>query len=170
MQVRRILSLAALGAAALAIQSVGAFAANNTASTTATVTAIVETPITINETSNMSFGDFTSDAAACTLTLSPAGTLSVTTGSCALIPSGGAISAATFAVGGTANRAFTTTVTTPVTLTSGANSLTLTPSNNAPASLGAGGTATINVGGALAIAANQPSGTYTGTVSVTVNY
>lgn len=142
---------------------------NSTDSATANVTATVVAPITLNKTSDLSFGTFTSDTAACTVAVSANNTQTVT-GNCAPL-SGSTISAAAFTVGGSGNRNFTTNVSaTSPTLSDGAgHTMGLTLQNNAPTHL-TNGAATINVYGSLAVAANQAAGSYADTVTVTVSY
>jgi spore coat protein U-like protein len=63
-----------------------------------------------------------------------------------------------------------------ITLTSGANSLTVTTSASASGAqvlsgaIGAAGAFTLKLGGSLPVTSATPSGTYSGTVSVTVAY
>ena len=82
---------------------------------------------------------------------------------------GGSPTQGIFAVTGEANSAFTTTIDATSTLTGAGADMIATLSNDAPASLSSG-SATVNVGSSLAVAASQVSGAYTGSYSVTVNY
>jgi spore coat protein U-like protein len=163
---------AAFGALLLltGISHAGHAAANNsTATATANVTANVVAPITLIKTSDLSFGDFTSDSAACTVAVSSAGVQTIT-GNCASLTTG-TISAAGFTVGGSGNRSFTTNVVaTSQNLSDGAgHTIPLTLQNNAPTHL-TNGAANINVFGSLGVGANQVAGAYTDTVTVTVAY
>ncbi|HEY1504634.1 MAG TPA: DUF4402 domain-containing protein, partial [Stellaceae bacterium] len=142
---------------------------NNSASATANVTANVVAPITITKTSDLSFGDFTSDKAACTVAVA-ANDVQTITGNCASLSSG-TVSAASFTVGGSANRSFTTSVvaTSPNLSDGSGHTMALTLQNNAPTHL-TNGAASIDVFGSLAVAANQAAGSYADTVTVTVSY
>jgi spore coat protein U-like protein len=142
---------------------------NNTSSATANVTANVVAPITIAKTSDLSFGDFTSDSGACTVAVNSTGVQNIT-GNCNSLSSG-TPSAAGFTVGGSGNRSFTTNVAaTSANLSDGAgHNIPLTLQNNAPTHL-TNGAATVNVYGSLAVAANQIAGAYSDTVTVTVAY
>ncbi|HLI20645.1 MAG TPA: DUF4402 domain-containing protein [Stellaceae bacterium] len=143
---------------------------NNTTSTaTANVTANVVAPIGVSKTSDLSFGDFTADSAACTVAINSAGAQNIT-GNCASLSSG-TPSAAVFAVSGSGNRSFTTNVAAAsANLSDGAgHTMPLTLQNNAPTHL-TNGAATIAVYGSLAVAANQVAGAYSDTVTVTVAY
>jgi spore coat protein U-like protein len=142
---------------------------NTQASATANVTANVVAPITLIKTSDLSFGDFTSDKAACTVAVGSTGTQTIT-GNCASLDSG-SVSAAAFTVGGSGNRSFTTNIAaTSPNLSDGAgHSMALTLQNNAPNKL-TNGVATINVFGSIAVGANQAAGAYADTVTVTVSY
>ncbi len=150
-------------------QAAGSSTNNSTDSATANVTATIVAPITLTKTSDLSFGTFTSDAAACTVAVSASNTQTVT-GNCAPL-SGSTISAAAFTVGGSGNRSFTTNVSaTSANLSDGAgHTMALSLQNNAPTHL-TNGSATINVYGSLAVAANQAAGSYADTVTVTVSY
>jgi len=141
----------------------------NTGSATANVTATVVAPITLTKTSDLSFGDFTSDTAPCTVSIGATSTQTIT-GNCAPLGSG-SVSAAAFTVGGSGNRSFTTNVSaTSPNLSDGAgHTMGLTLQSNAPTHL-TNGAATVNVYGSLAVAGNQVAGSYTDTVTVTVSY
>lgn len=156
-------------AAGLSQAAPGSGNSNNSASATANVTANVVAPITIIKTSDLSFGDFTSDKAACTVAVS-ARDVQTITGNCASLGSG-TVSAASFTVGGSGNRSFTTNVAaTSPNLSDGAgHTMALTLQNNAPTHL-TNGAAQIDVYGSLAVAANQAAGSYADTVTVTVSY
>lgn len=169
MRISAIVTFSAVLLAAGLSQAAHARAANNTATATTNVTATVVAPITLTKTSDLSFGDFTSDSAACTVAVGATGTQTIT-GNCASL-GGGSVSAAAFTVGGSGNRSFTTNVSaTSPNLSDGAgHNMALTLQNNAPTHL-TNGAATINVYGSLAVAGNQVAGSYTDTVTVTVAY
>lgn len=128
-------------------------------------------PISITLTQDMAFGTLAPDVSlAGSAIVDPStGTKTVTGG---VFDFGGIHNPAIFAVSGTRNMAFTITLSGAVTLTSGANSMTLNTftSNPAVGLLSNAGTANVTVGATLQVGANQPAGTYTGLFDVTVNY
>lgn len=144
------------------------------ASTTATATATIITPIAISNTADMDFGNVASSATAGTVVLTPAGARS-TTGGVTLPATIGTVSAATFDV--TGESGFTYAITLPgvaTTITSGGNTMTVGTWTSNPSGTGTltGGTSTLTVGATLNVGINQPAGTYvSGTpFTVTVNY
>jgi spore coat protein U-like protein len=164
-----------LAAVALAIASAGSAMA---ASTNATSTGVVVTPIQISKTADLSFGTFAGGATIGTVTVSPDGSRAVTGGA---VAAGGTATAARFNVTGQDGLAYTISMAgTSPELTSGGNAITFTVVSDTTASAITSGIATagtltggaqsIFVGGKLDVAINQPAGTYTGTISVAVNY
>jgi hypothetical protein len=80
---------------------------------------------------------------------------------------------ASFSITGGAGGGFSIVLPSSVTLTGPGTSIQLTSLTSNPSSVGtfgAGGTATLSVGGTLGISANQAAGIYSGSFSVTVNY
>jgi len=77
-------------------------------------------------------------------------------------------------VTGALNTAYSVTIDTTATLSSGVNSMTVstfaTNLTSGAGTLSATGTATVNVGATLNVAANQAAGAYSGTYNITVNY
>jgi hypothetical protein len=155
-----------------------AFTVNTFGQATANATATIVTPISIVKTLDMSFGNIYS-AAAGTVILDPAGARTVTGG--ATLAPGGTITPATFTVSGTANVTYSITLpNAAITLTSGANSMTVggaapglwTSSPTPTGTIGAGGNQTLTVGATLNVGAAQPAGIYNSTApfTVTVNY
>jgi len=144
-------------------------------SATATATGTIITPITITNAGNMNFGNVAVSATAGTVILAPASTRTIT-GGVTLPAVPGTVAAAHFDITGTANYTYSITLpSTATTVTSGANTMTVTAFTSNPGTTGtlsATGTQTINVGATLNIAANQAAGTYvSGTpFQVTVNY
>lgn len=128
--------------------------------------ARIAVPITISESSALSFGFASSSGVAGTVVISSAGVQSTTGGVGAL---GGPHSQGIFAVTGETNNAFNTTVDATSTLSGPGTNMTATLSNDAPANL-TSGAATINVSASLAVGINQTNGIYSGTYSITVNY
>jgi hypothetical protein len=144
---------------------------------TATSTGIVVAPITITKMTDLSFGSIAGGSTAGTVTLSPDNSRGVSGG---VVKMGGTPAAAKFDVTGQDGAGYTITLGGSTVLTSGSNTIPfeavsdLTASNKASGTVGAGvltgGTQSIFVGGVLTVAANQAAGTYTGSISATVEY
>jgi spore coat protein U-like protein len=160
--------------AMLAIAGTGsAIAASTNASSTSTVIA----PITITKAADLSFGSFAAGATTGTVTVSPNGTRAVGGGAVGV---GGGSTAAQFDVTGQSGLGYTITLTDSGQLTSGPNSMTFTrisdttasaiTTGNVTSGTLTGGAQSIFVGGVLDVGINQPAGTYTGTISATVEY
>jgi spore coat protein U-like protein len=146
-------------------------AAQNTASTTANATARIITPISIVKTADLNFGDVVSSAVAGTVSVSVAGARASAGG--ATLGNGTGVTAAAFTVSGQANATYAITLPATATITSGANNMTVNGFVSNPAGTGtlsAGGSQALAVGGTLQVGINQPTGSYTGTFSVTVAY
>jgi len=156
-------------AAVAAIEHTGtqALAAN---AITGSASETIAAPISISETTGLSFGSITAGATAGTVVVSPAGGATYT----GVSNFGGGTSAAAFNVAGAANTAYSVTVDTTASLSDGVNSMSVTgiATNLAGGSgtLSATGTAVVNVGATLNVAANQAAGAYSGTYNITVNY
>jgi len=141
-------------------------------SATASTTAILVTPISISKTTDMHFGTVGASALAGTVVLDWADGRT-TTGGATL--AGGSPTSAVFNVVGEGSSTFSITIpTSPITLTSGANTMTV---DNFTADLGAigtlvGGTKDIIIGATLNVGAAQLAGTYfnASDLLVTVNY
>ena len=133
---------------------------------TGNASAQIAIPVTIAETTALDHGTVTASGALGTVVISTAGARSVTGGVAEL---GGSPTQGVFAVTGEANNAFTTTMDPTSSLTGPGTAMVATLSNDAPANLTTG-SATINVGSDLAVAASQVAGAYSGTFSITVNY
>lgn len=158
-----IATIGALGAAAPA--------AADTEGTTGR--SIVLNPLSVTNTEDLDFGDLSSGVATGRAIVDAnTDALSTTGGVTAL---GGTPNAAVFYAAGTLNRVFIVQIPNgSITLSNGSGG-TMTVSNwttNGPVSrnLGPTGVAVIRVGGRLNVGANQASGTYTGTFTVTVIY
>lgn len=170
---RHHLSLAVL-ALALAAAAGSAVAAQATATSTSTVV----TPIAITAPANLSFGSFAASASSGTVTVTPGSARSVSGG---VTAAGGTVTAARFDVAGTASLTYSIAFSGATTLSDGTNSMTFTRISDLSASaitsgdvssgtLSAGGAQSIFVGGVLAVNASQPAGTYTGSITATVEY
>lgn len=152
-----------------------AFNAGAQATANATATATILTAISITKTVDMNFGNIAvQSASAGTVILTPAGVRS-TTGGVSLPATGGTVTAATFTVGGEGTYVYSITLpTTPHTILSGANNMTVTAFLSNPSGTGTltAGAQTITVGATLNVAAAQVKGVYVseGGFNVTVNY
>ncbi len=164
---RKILSISAI-LSALAVMP----ASVQAATTSASATAVVLTPIAISTTTNMSFGDVYADnATPGTVVLATTGSRSVTGGATTGATAG---AAAVFAVTGNASATYAITLpTTDVTLVSGGNNMIVNTyvhdAGGAPA-LDGTGNASFNVGATLNVGAAQAPGTYTANFNVIANY
>jgi hypothetical protein len=158
--------LTTLFAAALLI--IG-FAVNSSAqgtSASATASATIVTPIAINKTVDMNFGNVAVNTTPGTVILAPDGTRSRTAG--VTLPAvAGTVTAASFTVTGVANATYAITLpTTPTTVTSGANTMTVdawmsTPDPiNPNGLLDNSGTQILHVGATLNVAGSQAPGLY----------
>lgn len=160
------------GTAVLAV-TLGASSAN-AATATGTAKANIVTAINITATpgSSLNFGAIVPGASAGNVTVSTAGVR----GAC---PAGlvctGSTSAQTFDVTGTANMVAVVTAPTSVSITSGANSMSVALTHNAGGAgntftLGAGGTFQLAFGGTLSVGASQAAGAYSQNFNVSVDY
>ncbi|HVO51434.1 MAG TPA: DUF4402 domain-containing protein [Thermoanaerobaculia bacterium] len=161
-----------ISAAALAVLALTNSANAQAASANGTATAKVLTPIGISAGANLNFGTIASGAALGTVVITPAGARSVTGGVGAVTDGANAPTAGVFTVTGAAGYGFAITLPVSATITSGANNMTVNTFASTPSGTGTltAGTATVNVGATLNVAANQAAGAYTGTYPVTVNY
>ncbi|QOY93891.1 DUF4402 domain-containing protein [Massilia sp. UMI-21] len=166
------LTLAAL-ALAMGTAAGSALAANATATSTSTVV----TPISITKGADLSFGSFASSAAGGTVTVTPGGTRSVSGG---VTAAGGTASAARFDVSGSGSLTYSIVLGGDASLSDGSNSMAFTSISDLSASASTSGNVSsgtlsagaqsIFVGGILTVGASQPAGTYTGSVTATVEY
>jgi len=163
-----VFGIISLGAAALALSvSKTALAVDATGDSSATVVA----PITLAQATAMNFGSIAPTTSAGTVVLSTAGARA---NSNVDLLTGGTIAAATFNVTGGNSAAYSITLpASAVTLTAGANTMTVDTFNHdaggTPA-VGAGGTDSFNIGSTLNVGASQAAGSYSGTYQVTVSY
>lgn len=153
-------------ALAAAVVGLAAFPmASEAADATGTATASVVAPIAITQAANLSFGTIAPTGTAGTVTIATGGARTSTNVD---LFTSGAGSAGQFNVTGEGTSTFSTTIP-GINLVSGSDTMAATFTNDAPSAL-TGGAATINVGGELAVGAAQPTGSYTGTFTVTVAY
>ena len=139
--------------------------------TTATASAEIITALKIVKDTDLNLGTIAPDADVATVfVLTPAG---ATTGSTATDMDATGRSVATFTITGEDGETFEITIDPSITLSGGTGpdmTLTLTPDLGLTGNAFSSGSATLNVGGSLALAANQGSGTYSGTINVSVAY
>jgi hypothetical protein len=164
--------------ASLALVAAGATAPIHAATTTASASATVIVPIAIAKATDLSFGKFASGASAGSVTIKTDGTRTVSN----VTAAGGTLSAASFNITGEPNATYTIdTTATSTNLTSGVNNLGLalvsdfsaggaSSGTQATGTLSGTGAQTLYVGGTLTVGANQPNGSYSGSVSVAVAY
>jgi len=158
----RTTKLFALSAVAL----LGFQSSANAATGSATASATILSPVSVTKSSDLDFGKIIAGASAGTVTLTGAGTFTCGVG----LTCSGAHNAAAFGVAGSSNEIVTVSADSSVTLTSGSNSMTASLAPTASTLTLAGGVASFNVGGSLAVGGNQAAGAYAGTFNVTVNY
>ena len=144
----------------LALTAIPALA-QETAGASASVT-IIE-PLSVAKTQDLRFGAVSVGAQEGTVTISPAGILSVSGG--ASLVSGGAASAAQFTVSGEGDAAYSISVPTSFSL-----GPLLASTAGHVSSLPTAGATTFAVGATLTLPAQAPPGQYNGTLTVTAAY
>lgn len=151
-----------------------AVADNNTATSNATASAKIMTPITINTESHLQFGTFSSTGNAGTVTIeaSLAGTrTSDPSITLSALDNGGS---ASYTVTGEANATYVITLPSSITISDGTNSMDIDnfTSNHDEniGTLNASGSEIIFVGATINVDANQAAGEYSGSYDVTVSY
>lgn len=134
---------------------------------TGNASAIIKRNIAATETQTMNFGTISSGATAATVTLSPAGARAST------LSYYGTSRPGIFNITGEPSTPLTVSFGNG-TLSNGANTMALsnftTSTTPASSTTDSSGNLTLNVGADLAVGANQASGTYTGTYTVTISY
>ena len=142
------------------------------ATETATVSANVISTLSLTNQNGLAFGDIASSNVAGSVVLSPDGSRFSTGG--ASINSTVAGGPAVFDVQGDPNAIYAVTLPVSVVLTDAAgNTMSVDNFTSLPAANGltdAGGQQTLFVGGTLNVSSNQGFGSYTGIMSVTVDY
>jgi hypothetical protein len=159
---------------ALLVVSLGAHA-QTSASANASASAKIIQPITVTKNLDLAFGTLVTGAGSAVV--SNTGSRSVTGAVTAL--SSTTPSQAQFAIGGEAAQSISVTVPSTITISSGANNLTITTSNDMSGSAASqtlsgtypgNGSLTVNVGGSLPLTASTPTGSYTGSFTVSASY
>ena len=144
---------------------------NNSNTVTIPVHIRIIAPIALSKNQDLDLGVVIPGATAGTVTLNAGTGAEGITGGVLYAPATGQV--AQFAVTGAPSHPFSIAFgASPITLSgpSGTMSFALTSSLGASSSFDGAGTATLNVGGTLNVAANQAEGDYIGTVAVTVAY
>jgi len=139
----------------------------------ASASAVIIAPLSITQSANLHFGVIWRGTTAGVVTVTPANARS-SIGGVTLSGLSPANTAAEFTITGEPTKAITITLpTTDVTITDGTNNMIVNNFQSTPAAgtyTLTGASTTLNVGADLNVGANQPSGTYTGTFNVSVNY
>jgi hypothetical protein len=159
-----------IAALIVSISASSAFAQVNTSTATANGSTTIIQPITIAKNTDLAFGRIVRPATG-------SGTVTIANTADTVATSGGAValasttSRAKFTITGESGLNATLTVPSTLTLSSGANNLTvaLTPDQTSPLTLGASSTI-LFVGGNFPVTNTTVSGAYTGTFDVTVAY
>lgn len=156
--------------AALLSTAVAAIAFTATAAEAATANGTARAKIlrqvTITNTSDLEFGTIVTGAAASTVAVSTAGARTCGAG----LVCTGTTTAANFDITGTTGQVVSVVVPANVTLSAGANSMTATLTSTNPLVTMVANAGAIQVGGTLAVAANQADGDYAGTFTLTADY
>jgi len=139
----------------------GAFA-QATATASATATATIVAPLTITKTVDMNFGNVAVGGSLGTVIMDPAGSRSAT-GGVTLPATAGTVTAASFNVAGQGTYTYAITLpSSDLTITSGANTMTVNTFTSTPSGTGqlTAGAQTLTVGATLNVDASQTAGTY----------
>ncbi len=150
--------------AAAALVSTGANAATQTATAEVDILAAVQ----LAQNDGLDLGVVASSAAAGTVTLPTAS--NTRTCSAGVTCVGTALRGRFTVSGATSGYVVGVTVPASTTLSSGANSMTLTLNPSITSFTSTGAAEVFYVGGTLAVGANQAAGTYTGTYNVSADY
>lgn len=145
-----------------------------TATATSNAAAVIIAPLSITNTTGLHFGTIMRSATAGTVSIATNGDRS-SLGGVTLSSLTPVHSAATFDVEGESGRTVTITLPASTTITNAASdnmvvdNFVSDPDDANPVTL-TGAATVLRIGATLNVGANQPSGTYTGTFSVSVNY
>ncbi|GAA0620571.1 hypothetical protein GCM10009422_15300 [Brevundimonas kwangchunensis] len=175
MFIKSIAAAAALVTVAIAAPAM----AQSSAQTTGTGSITVIRPLTITKNADLKFGTVVRPSTGSgTVTVSAAGARSVAGGVVGL-SSGDTPQAAQFTVDGEGGQSISVTIPSTFSIANGSDTLTVTTSNNLSGSaatqtlsnsLGSAGSLSFRVGGSVPVASTSPTGTYSGTFTVSAAY
>lgn len=151
--------------------SLSATTAQAATTATANASADVVTAISITTAADLYFGKVVAGASLGTVVMSTGGVRSATGG--VVLGNASGAAAASFSVTGENSATYSITLPSSITVTAGANNMTVDTFTSNPSGTGTlsgAGAQTVAVGATLRVAANQASGSYTGTFDVTVAY
>lgn len=161
-------SIVILAGLFLMIFSANSVMGQNEQDATANAAANIISPMTITKNVDLNFGNIAAGTSAGTVELGTDGGRTETN---VILPSvEGTVSAAEFTVTGLAGSSYDINLPTTVTITSGANNMTITTFTEDATKTLTAGTETFNVGATLNVGAGQAVGSYEGTFDVTVDY
>lgn len=156
----------------LGIVTTTSWIAVEAATSSATVNANIISTINISTRNGLLFGDIASSSVAGSVILSTNGSRTTTGG--ATVNSSGSGSPATLDISGDANASFSITLPVSITLSDGSsNSMVVDNFTSSPSPAGvldSSGKQSLFVGATLNVSSNQPFGSYSGLMSVTVDY
>lgn len=170
----RKLLLTSVTVAALSAVGSQAFAAGNTATTSASASVTVFQPISVTKASDLAFGRVIRPSAGNTTTYvvdATNGGASVAGGDGVFTTGGGSVTRAVFNVNGEGGQGFT--IASDASVINGGVTINLVKSGatgTLQGSLGTTGTASFGVGGNVVLSDTSPTGTKTGSFNVTVTY
>lgn len=170
---KRNILIAAVSAVAMAALAGEAFAAGQVQAT-ASATAQIIAPFSLTKTADMNFGIVVrpSDASSTTMTLNANDQVTASGGGTGAT-AGGTVTTAKFTLAGAPNDGYTTTQ--AVVMAGGSTGITITAAtpvagNGVYGTIPAGGSQTLLVGGSFTMDNNTLAQTYSGTLTLTVNY
>lgn len=148
-------------------------AQQNSATASANANVAIVAAISITRTAHLNFGDVVSGASTGTVVLDASASPTRTATGGTTLGNSTTVSSGIYTVTGEGSSTYSITLpSSPVTLTSGGNNMTIDTFTSSPSGTGqlSSGTQTLYVGATLNVGANQPTGAYTGTFDVTVTY
>jgi hypothetical protein len=169
----KLLRYVAVGAAVASLGLASGAQAATSAQANASATILTSLAVAVDAADNtLNFGSIAPGASAVSVVVAPSGALTCPIG----VVCSGTVNAPTFNITGAPNATVQVTFANASETLTDASSDTMTASSfltnltSDQATLAADGTAAFNVGGSLAVAASQPAGSYTGTLTVNVAY
>jgi hypothetical protein len=159
------------GVILMTITALNANAQGSSATSSATASARIITPIALSTTQNLNFGNIAASTTPGTVVISTANARTSTGG---VTPSAiGAFTQAIYAASGENNATYSIQLPSSVSISDGTHTMTVDNFVSDPGSTGTlsgTGAQTINVGATLNVAASQATGNYSGTYDVTIAY